>query len=240
MFLRTISVRDSKEVDNSTYPFTIPVIRNFRELELTSNVTFFVGENGSGKSTLLEAIAHQAGFNTAGGSRNNLYDVHRSSSVFGEHLRFSWMPKVTEGFFLRSETFYDFASHIDELQKIDGKAYDAYGGRSLHERSHGESFLALFNNRFRNGLYLLDEPEAALSPLRQLSLLKIIHDMESSGKAQFIIATHSPILMGYPNSRILDFDSDRIAEIDYEDTDHYNITKDFLNARERYFRELFR
>ncbi|NYT18939.1 MAG: AAA family ATPase [Methanosarcinales archaeon] len=240
MFLRTISLRESKEIDNNAYPFTIPVIRNFRELELRSNVTFFVGENGSGKSTLLEAIAHQAGFNTAGGSRNNLYDVEKSSSVFGEHLRFSWMPKVTEGFFLRSETFYNFASHIDELQKIDGRAYDAYGGRSLHERSHGESFLTLFNNRFGNGLYLLDEPEAALSPLRQLSLLKIIHDMESSGKAQFIIATHSPVLMGYPNSRILDFDGDRITEVEYEDTDHYNITKDFLNARERYFRELFR
>lgn len=240
MFLRTISLRDSKEIDENTYPFTIPVIRNFRELELTSNVTFFVGENGSGKSTLLEAIAHQAGFNTAGGSRNNLYDVEKSSSVFGEHLRFSWMPKVTEGFFLRSETFYNFASHIDELQKIDGRAYDAYGGKSLHERSHGESFLTLFNNRFGNGLYLLDEPEAALSPLRQLSLLKIIHDMELSGKAQFIIATHSPILMGYPNSQILDFDGDRITEVGYEDTDHYNITKDFLNARERYFRELFR
>lgn len=240
MFLRTISLRDSTETDNSSYPFTIPVISNFRELELTSNVTFFVGENGSGKSTMLESIAHQAGFNTAGGSRNNLYDVHRSGSVFGEHLRFSWMPKVTEGFFLRSETFYDFASHIDELQKVDGRAYDSYGGRSLHEQSHGESFLSLFNNRFRNGLYLLDEPEAALSPLRQLSLLKIIHDMESSGRAQFIIATHSPILMGYPNSRILDFDGDRITEVEYEDTDHYNITKDFLNARERYFRELFR
>ena len=240
MFLRTISLRDSTETDNSSYPFTIPVIRNFRELELTCNVTFFVGENGSGKSTMLEAIAHQAGFNTAGGSRNNLYDVHRSGSVFGENLRFSWMPKVTEGFFLRSETFYDFASHIDELQKVDGSAYDAYGGKSLHEQSHGESFLSLFNNRFRNGLYLLDEPEAALSPLRQLSLLKIIHDMESSGRAQFIIATHSPILMGYPNSRILDFDGEHITEVEYEDTDHYNITKDFLNARERYFRELFR
>jgi len=240
MFLRTISLRDSTETDNSSYPFTIPVIRNFRELELKGNVTFFVGENGSGKSTMLEAIAHQAGFNTAGGSRNNLYDVHRSGSFFGEHLRFSWMPKVTEGFFLRSETFYDFASHIDELQKVDGRAYDAYGGKSLHDQSHGDSFLSLFNNRFRNGLYLLDEPEAALSPLRQLSLLKIIHDMESSGRAQFIIATHSPILMGYPNSRILDFDGDRITEVEYEDTDHYNITKDFLNARERYLRELFR
>ncbi|WP_135610888.1 AAA family ATPase [Methanococcoides sp. AM1] len=240
MFLRTISLRDSEDVDKSTYPFTIPVIRNFRELELTGNVTFFVGENGSGKSTMLEAIAHQAGFNTAGGSRNNLYEVHRSTSVFGEHLRFSWMPKVSEGFFLRSETFYDFASHIDELQKVDGRAYDAYGGKSLHEQSHGESFLSLFNNRFRNGLYLLDEPEAALSPLRQLSLLKIIHDMESSGRAQFIIATHSPILMGYPDCRILDFDGDHITEVEYEDTDHYNITKDFLNARERYFRELFR
>ncbi|MDA0524103.1 AAA family ATPase [Methanococcoides alaskense] len=240
MFLKEISLKYSDDVDLSSYPFTIPVVRNFRELELKNNVTFFVGENGSGKSTLLEAIADQVGFNTAGGSRNNVYDVEKAGSVLGKNLRLSWMPKVNEGFFLRSETFYNFASHIDELQKTDGRAYDAYGGKSLHSSSHGESFLALFNNRFHKGLYLLDEPEAALSPLRQLSLLKIIHDMESSGKAQFIIATHSPILMAYPNSQILDFDGDEIAEVEYEDTDHYNITKDFLNAPERYFRELFR
>lgn len=232
--------RESEEIDETVYPFTIPVIKNFSKIELSSNVTFFVGENGSGKSTLLEGMAYQAGFNTAGGGRNNFYDVERSSSALGNCLRFSWMPKVTEGFFLRSETFYNFASHIDELQKYDGRAYDAYGGRSLHERSHGESFLALFNNRFNKGLYLLDEPEAALSPLRQLALLKIIHDMESSGKAQFIIATHSPILMGYPNAQVLDFDGDEVTEVAYEDTEHYNITKDFLNSRERYLRELFR
>ena len=161
--------------EKDEFPYTIPVIRNFRELKIKSNVTFFVGENGSGKSTLLEAIAERIGFNTLGGGRNNYYTVERTGSQLAEKLRLSWMPKVSQGFFLRAETFYNFATHIDELQKEDGRAYDPYGGASHHESSHGESFLALFNNRFENGIYLLDEPEAALSPMIQLSLLSITH-----------------------------------------------------------------
>ncbi len=237
MFLKSISMKDVPSEIRNSYPFDIPSIRNLNEVDFTSNVTFFVGENGSGKSTLLEAIAYQSGFNTAGGSRHNHFDLVESNSDLGEYVRLSWMPKITNGFFLRSETFYNFASHIDDMGP---DSVSCYGGKSLHSQSHGESFLSLFSNRFgKEGIYLLDEPEAALSPLRQMSLLRIIYELESTGSAQFIIATHSPILMAYPNSQILLFDESGISESEYEKTEHYTLTKDFLNNRERFLKELF-
>lgn len=211
-------------------------------INFNSEVTFFVGENGSGKSTLLEAIAHQCGFNTAGGGRNNLYSVESSHSALGDHIRLSWLPKINQGFFLRAESFYHFASYLDQLAQEDPTfKYQGYGGKSLHHQSHGESFLSLFLNRFGNrSIYLLDEPEAALSPARQLAFLRIIHELASQRQAQFIIATHSPILLGYPNAQIFNFDSSPIQEISYEDTEHYQITKGFMNRREKYLEELFR
>ncbi|OCA86630.1 AAA family ATPase [Pradoshia sp. D12] len=234
MFLKRIQLEHENIPSYNEYPFSIPSIKNLHQLNLKINVTFFVGENGSGKSTLLEAIADKCQFNTAGGGRNNTYNVHASESALGEYIRLSWLPKVTDGFFLRAESFYNFASHIDEV-----KAYNAYGGRSLHQQSHGESFLSLFLNRFKGrAIYLLDEPEAALSPQRQLSFLKILHDLVTAGDSQFIIATHSPILLGYPNATILSFDNDTIKEIDYEMTDHYQITNYFLQNRHKFLREI--
>ena len=197
-------------------------------------IAFLVGENGSGKSTLLEAIAYQCGFNTAGGGRNNTYEVDAAHSALGDHIRLSWLPKITNGFFLRAETFYHFASHLDTMPE----SLRYYGGQSLHKQSHGEAFLSLFNNRFgKKALYLLDEPEAALSPARQLSLMRIIKDLDK--EAQFIIATHSPILLGYPDAQILNFDSQPASEIRYEDTLHYIITRQFLENRKAVLRELF-
>ena len=232
MYLRSVEIV-AQHRKTQQYPFIIPSIQSMGRLELASNVTFFVGENGSGKSTLLEAIAYQCGFHTAGGGRNNSYDVAESGSSLGEYVRLSWLPKITNGFFLRSESFYQFASHVEEVG-----ALEYYGGQSLHHQSHGESFLSLFLNRFSSkGIYLLDEPEAALSPARQLSLLRIIHDLADT--SQFIIATHSPILLGYPNSQILSFDDGEITEIAYEETDHYQITRRFLENREEIFKELF-
>lgn len=237
MFLRRITLLKEKIEDYNTYPFSIPAIKGLDTLDFVNEVTFFVGENGSGKSTLLEAIAYQCGFNTAGGGRNNAYDVDSSQAVLGDYIRLSWLPKVTQGFFLRAESFYHFASHLDQ---IDG-GYQGYGGRSLHHQSHGESFLSLFLNRFRGkGIYLLDEPEAALSPARQLAFIRIIHQLVRGGNAQFIIATHSPILLGYPKAKILTFDSSPIESIRYEDTEHYQITKEFLNRTERYLEDLLR
>jgi predicted ATPase len=231
MYLKEVSIMRENIKSFDHYPFSIPAIKSFYQIEFKSNVTFFVGENGSGKSTLLEAIAYQCGFNTAGGSRNNLYDVPASESALADYIKLSWMPKITNGFFLRAESFYHFASHIDA---VDNTGFESYGGRSLHKRSHGESFLALFMNRFKGkAIYLLDEPEAALSPSRQLAFLRILHDLTRSGDAQFIIATHSPILLGYPNSIILSFDDGEINEISYEMTNQYQITKYFLQHREK-------
>ena len=237
MFLKSIRLKQNQIFSKENYPFTIPAIKQFTALDLKSNVTFFVGENGSGKSTLLEAIAYQCEFNTAGGGRNNSYDVHASHSDLGEYIQLSWMPKITNGFFLRAESFYDFATYIDHLEAPD--KYRAYGGKSLLKQSHGESFLSLFLHRFRGeAIYLLDEPEAALSPQRQLTFLRIMHELAEKEGCQFIIATHSPILLGYPHATILQFHDQGLEEVAYEQTEHYQITKYFLQHREKMLKEL--
>lgn len=234
MYLRSLELLRDTIPDTQSYPFSIPAVQEITSLFFRGNVTFFVGENGSGKSTFLEAIAYQCGFHTAGGSRNNIYEVDASHSALGDYIRLSWMPKISNGFFMRAETFYHFASYLDTLPE----SIQHYGGRSLHEQSHGEAFLSLFNHRFgKKAIYLLDEPEAALSPARQLALLRIIKDLEKD--AQFIIATHSPILLGYPDAQILDFDTSPVAEIRYEDTLHYQLTRRFLENRTKVLEELF-
>lgn len=240
MFLRRVTMIKDRVESQNQYPFSIPAIRHFRGMDIDNRVTFFVGENGSGKSTLLEAIADQAGFNTAGGSRDHTYEVHASEAHLSDYLRLSWAPKTAKGFFMRAESFYHFASHIDQLERESPTGYSRYGGRSLHEQSHGESFLSLFLNGFSgDALYILDEPEAALSPQRQLTFLRIIHDLVENEGCQFIIATHSPILLGYPSADIYSFDEGEIRKTEYENTDHYQITKYFLDHRERFLKDLF-
>jgi len=221
-------------VDASVYPFNVRAFSHGINLEFRNNVTFFVGENGSGKSTLLEAVAECCGFNPEGGNRDHHYATFGDRSPLAKALRLSWMPKITEGFFLRAESFYNFATYIEQVSTLR-----PYGGKSLHQQSHGESFLALFVNRFEQGIYILDEPEAALSPQLQLSFLKVIHDLEKSNHAQFLISTHSPIILSYPGAVLFSLDGDAIRKINYRDTDHYLLTRDFLNSPERYFKTLF-
>jgi predicted ATPase len=233
-FLRRVTALEER-VDAGRYPFNIAAFSHGIDIEITSNVTFFVGENGSGKSTLLEAVAGNAGFGAEGGSRDHQFAQHRDASDLASALRLSWSFRVTDGFFMRAESFYNFASYIEE----SGSAFDRYGGRSLHEQSHGESFLALFSNRFDRGIYILDEPEAALSPRRQLSFLSIIYRLEKAGRAQFLISTHSPIILAYPGAVLLSLDGDAICPVKYEDTEHFRLTKQFLIAPERYFKHLF-
>jgi predicted ATPase len=241
VFLREIQFADWSAVAHQ-YPFQLAAFQGLSRLSFNGSVTFFVGENGSGKSTLLEAIAKCAGFNPEGGGRNNVFSTAQTESKLDSYLRLSWLPKVTKGFFLRAESFFNFASYVDEVAQDDARIYQAYGGKSLHEQSHGESFLSLFTTRFQgrdNAIYLLDEPEAALSPARQLALLRILWEHEQQGRSQFIIATHSPILLGYPKAQIYNFDMRPVSPIRYEQTDHYIITKQFLMNKEGMLKELF-
>lgn len=244
-FLRSARIKE-EAVLPAGYPFDLPTIGKAFSMEFPQNVTFLVGENGSGKSTVLEGLAVACGFNASGGSRNNVYDHVKTESPLSDALRLAWNKKMNAGFFLRAESFFNFASHLDaehELSKaipLMGSPLPYYGGTSLHQMSHGESFLALLKNRFTHGIFFLDEPEAALSPTRQLAFLALLHAMESSGKCQFVIATHSPILLAYEPATIYRFGADGIAETTYKDTEHYRVTKDFLDAPELYVKNLKR
>lgn len=230
---RVVSLPDL--VHPGRYPFNIRAFSHGIDLTFRTNVTFFVGENGSGKSTLLEALAECCGFNPEGGNRDHHREARAERSELAQALRLSWRPKVAEGFFMRAESFYNFATYIDQVSNLR-----AYGGKPLHAQSHGESFLSLFANRFEHGIYILDEPEAALSPQRQLAFLGIIRELEAPAHAQFLISTHSPIILSYPGAVLFSLDGDSIAEVAYRETEHYSFTRDFLNAPERYFRHLFR
>ncbi|MEI8229898.1 MAG: AAA family ATPase [Candidatus Peregrinibacteria bacterium] len=239
-FLREIHLK-AKPENLDTYPFSIPALHEGNlHLTFTAPVTFFVGENGSGKSTVMEAIAVGCGFNPSGGSRNNIYDYTPTESSLANHLRLVWNFKMSQGFFLRAESFFNFASYLDKAkEELPGEDYyGPYGGTSLHEKSHGESFLTLFEKRFHDGIYLLDEPEAALSPKKQLVFLARLHKLLESGKSQFIIATHSPILLSYPRARIYAFDDQGIRPMKYEETEHFMVTKDFLGAHESFYKHL--
>ena len=244
--LKKLTLLRNRVKDWQTYPFSVPPIRDLKEVVLRSRICFFAGENGTGKSTLLEAIAAHYGFGPEGGNRNFRNDsteANRSVDPLVKALRLSFDLRTGQGFFLRAESFFNTASHIDELQKEPEGApiIGAYGGRSLHTRSHGETFLTLLDCKFRrNGLFLLDEPEAAFSPQRQLSFLLLIHDVLRKFKdAQFIISTHSPVLLAYPKAQILSFDEGRIHEVDYEQTGSFQVVRGFLNHRDRFLQELF-
>lgn len=228
----------------AAYPFSIPAVQALMApgaLTFHPRVTFLVGENGTGKSTLIEAIAIAAGYNAEGGSKHFHFATRRTESPLHEVLRLiRGMRREQGGFFLRAESLYTVATEVEALNREPGPdLLQAYGGRSLHEQSHGESFLALALHRFhRQGLYLLDEPEAALSPRRQLAVLSLLHDHVTRRGSQFVVATHSPILLAYPDALIYQLSSNGIAPVAYEDTEHFQVTLDFLSHRETYLRHL--
>jgi predicted ATPase len=228
-FVNAVRLERDRVPDFGEYPFCIPSIRHLDRLEFHPAVTFFIGENGSGKSTLLEAIAVKLGYNAEGGGKNFNFNTRVTHSHLHESLRLErGVGHPTDGFFLRAESFYNLATEIENL----GVEY-GYGKKSLHAQSHGEAFLSLLLNRLQgDGVYLFDEPEAALSPQRQLSVLPLLHRLVYH-QSQLIIATHSPILLAYPNARIYLFSERGISEIKYIETEHYQITKDFLNRHER-------
>jgi Predicted ATPase len=222
-YLRKIELRREKIHSFSKYPYCLSAVKNLSSLELHPKVTYIVGENGTGKSTILEAIAIAYGFNPEGGTKNFNFSTNNTHSELWENLKLvKGVKKPEDGFFLRAESFYNVATNIDEIDAVG-----SYGGISLHSQSHGESFLSLIMNRFKgNGLYILDEPEAALSPYRQMSLISRIHDLIEDN-SQFIIATHSPIVMAYPDSILYEL-NDGFKIVNYQDTEHYKIMKSFI------------
>lgn len=242
LYVKRVELKRNEVPSFRTYPFSLDAIRSLEHLELRKPVTFIVGENGTGKSTLLEGIAVACGFNPEGGSKNFNFSTVSTHSELHHYLRIGrGVKRERDGFFLRAESYYNVASEIDLMDREGGgpSLKNSYGGKSLHEQSHGESFFATFIHRFRGlGLYLMDEPEAALSPLRQMSLLVRMHELINH-HSQFIIATHSPILMSYPEAEIYLLNEDGVNITRLEDTDHYTITKSFLNNRERMIQELF-
>lgn len=260
-FVRALRLRRERVPSFSRYPFSLPAVRGLKELRLLEEgVTFFAGENGTGKSTVLEALAVRLGFNPEGGSDDlrfsTVSDAHSGLSDFVELV--AGRGSAEDGFFVRTEGLFNLATEIDrqdeEMEEIarnvkalTGVVMTGYrpmnvrygGGRSLHAQSHGEAMLALLNNRLHGGgIYLMDEPETALSPLRQLALLSVMHRLVRGG-SQLVIATHSPILLAYPGARIYRFGDEGIEEVEYEETEAYRVTRDFLEHRERSLRFLF-
>jgi predicted ATPase len=244
IYLRDVALRRDRVPDFGRYPFMLPAVAQLNRLAFSTPVTFLVGENGSGKSTLLEAIAVALGFNAEGGSRNFSFSTRASHSELHEYLRATrGAARPRDGFFLRAESYFNLATQIEALDAVRNvpapPIADSYGPRALHEQSHGESFLALVNERFGGGgLYLLDEPEAALSPMRQMVLLSRLHELVQA-RSQFIIATHSPILLAFPGATIYELSSDGPRVVRYEDTEHFRVTRDFLNRYPAMLRTLF-
>jgi predicted ATPase len=231
-YVLALKLKRDKVPSFDAFPYCLPALRHLDSLELHPRVTFVVGENGSGKSTLLEAVAIAAGFNAEGGTKNFRFHTRRSHSSLFERLTLVKSPRrPRDGFFLRAESFFNVATEIEHLDAEPAASpyvIDSYGGRSLHEQSHGESFFALMNNRFGgHGFYVLDEPEAALSPSRQLAMLVRMHALVRDA-SQFVIATHSPILMAYPDAWIYQINERGLERVAYEDTDHYVIARRFL------------
>lgn len=229
-YLQEIGLKRDTITSNDDFPFNIPAIENLPVMKFHRDVTFIVGENGSGKSTFIEAVAQWLGLSQEGGSNNIRLDTRNDSSLSNHLWGAKGYRKPLDYFFLRAESLYKVATHLEDIYENQrGRFAQIYGVNSLHECSHGESFLAIMANRLGgNGLYIFDEPEAALSPMRQLTALSLIDGLVHKN-SQFIIATHSPILLAYPNAFIYQFDNTGVKQISYEETEAFTITKSFLN-----------
>jgi predicted ATPase len=239
LYIRRLSMIG--DIPENNYLFSLPVIKYLRNnyIDLEKAVTFIVGENGTGKSTLIEAIAVTLDFNPEGGTKNFSFSTEDSHSELYKYIAVGQnFRKPKDGFFLRAESFYNAATYIDEITNVDPRMINYYGGKSLHRMSHGESFMACMENRFGgNGLYILDEPEAALSPMKLMRLMCIINELVERN-SQFIISTHSPILMTFPDADILQIEEEEIKRVTFRETEHYQLTKRFIENPERMLKYL--
>ena len=236
LYLKSLEI-NKNEIPKDNYIYNLSVIKNLKKIEFKQPITIFVGENGLGKSTLIEAIATKCGFNAEGGSKNFNFSTRQTESDLNKYIKIikgPYMPR--DGYFLRSESIYNVASNIDNLDEVKCNAppiSSAYGWKSLHSQSHGESFLSIFFKRFMgNGLYILDESEAALSPVSQMSLIIRINQLVNLN-SQFIIATHSPILLAIPNAQVFEIKEDGIYEKKYFETQHFKTIKNFFENTEK-------
>lgn len=239
MHLKQVNIYPSKFPNRGIYPFNLKVLQMTRGLPFVHPVTFFAGENGTGKSTLLKAICHRCDIPIWQDNERTRYRYNPYEEELYRYIDVEWTDGMVPGSFFASQIFQDFARFLDEWANADPGILEYFGGKSLISQSHGQSLISFFEARYKiKGIYFIDEPETALSPKSQLRLLKIIKTMIGAGHAQFIIASHSPILLSYPGATIYSFDSAPVKPISYEETEYYQIYKDFINNRESYLKEL--
>jgi predicted ATPase len=239
MHIKTIRLIQKNYPTRQRYPFNLDILQETKSVNLSSCLTFFVGENGTGKSTLLRAIANRCGIYMWQGVQRTRLEHNPYENALYKALEVDWADGWVAGSYFASETFKHFAQVLEDWASTDKGQLDYFGGSSLLTKSHGQSILAFFESRYdRKGLYLLDEPETALSPASQLRLLSILTRAAQTGNAQFLIASHSPILMACPQAELLSFDGPEIAQIQYEDTDHYRVYRDFMAERQSYIKGL--
>lgn len=232
MYLVKVHIRSDEFPTYQSYPFNVSAIRETRELAFRKPVVFFVGENGTGKSTLLEAITRQCGIHIWDRPRRHLVHQNPFETMLSKYVSIAWNNGRVPGSLFRAETFHEFADFLDDIALCDPGRLQYHGGKILNMQSHGQGILTYFSGRFQvRGLYLLDEPESALSPASQLKFLDMLRRLGAEGQAQFIIATHSPILLACPDAQIFSFDSPRVQEVQYEETEHYAIYKQFFMDR---------
>lgn len=239
MHLKQIDIIPERFPTVEQYPFNLDVFRQPRTVNVRHPVTFFVGENGTGKSTLLQAVSHRCGIYIWRGGSRARFEYNPYETQFYRGIEVAWVEKTVPGSFFSSEIFNNFAQIVDEWATMDPGLLDYFGGKSLMIQSHGQSLMSFFRSRFKiKGLYLLDEPETALSPSSQIELLKLIAKMSQAGHAQFIVATHSPILLACPEAAIYRFDASSLQQIDYQDTEHFKVYRSFMQDPERYLEEI--
>jgi predicted ATPase len=239
MHISGVTLHPEKYPTRDCYPFNLNIFQDTASIAFSRPVTFFVGENGSGKSTLLKAVCQNCGIHIWEDNEHSRFQYNQYEGELCRYIDVKWTHKPVPGSFFSSQIFYDFARYLDEWARVDPGMLEYFGGNSLLTQSHGESFIAFFTSRYkRKGLYFMDEPETALSPKSQLKLLKVLKEMSTGGRAQFIITSHSPILLAYPDAVLYDFNSSPIEPVTYEGTEYFKIYRDFINNKDKYLEDL--